>query len=164
MKNLIVVRHAKSSWDFPELKDIDRPLNPRGEQDAPRMADYFSRQNYSINLMITSPSKRALETCTAFARKLGFTKGLIMIDHNLFHANSSEIMAIIRNLKPEYETVMIFGHNPGLTDFVNRITNSDIENIPTTGIAIMEFSKESWKELRDNSGTLIEFMYPKKLK
>lgn len=162
MKKLFVVRHAKSSWDFPDLDDHDRPLNQRGMKDAPKMGTRIAKKIVKIDLMITSTAKRAADTATIIADHLSFSKSHIIEEPLFYHASFRELLVNLQTIESNVMTLMIFGHNPGLTDFVNHLTGSDIYNIPTCGIAEITFDVTSWQQVRKGMGRLISLDYPKK--
>ena len=166
MKQLLIVRHAKSSWDNPLLADFDRPLNQRGEKDAPKMAKRLRDQKVIPDLVISSPANRALTTCKAFCDELHFPIERIQIEKKLYHASEEQILSVLKTLKDhphdKEEVVMIFGHNPGITEFTNSLLNEDIDNIPTCGVVGGLLSIPSWKELTWGCGELDFFDYPKK--
>lgn len=165
MKTLIIVRHAKSSWDDPELSDFNRPLNERGQLDAPRMAKRFKEKEITANAMISSPAVRALTTCRVFAGILGFAEERIQQSKELYHAGDEMILKVVRGLKDqptENEVVMIFGHNPGLTEFVNNLVNEDFDNIPTTGVVCCNLNVKRWKDVKWGCGVMEFFDWPKK--
>ena len=158
MKHLVIIRHAKSSWGNALLEDFDRPLNDRGKRDAPIMAKRLLEKKLSPDLLITSPAKRAVATCNEFAEVFDVEKNKIKKEPQLYHASESTILKIVNNLDDTYNVVFLFGHNPGLTDFVNDISNLVIGNIPTTGIVVLEIS--SWKKLGKEKAKAICFDYP----
>jgi phosphohistidine phosphatase len=165
MKTLIVVRHAKSSWDNPGLSDFDRPLNERGERDAPRMAKRFKEKEITINAMVSSPAVRAFTTCRVFAGVLGFPDERIKTSKDLYHAGDEMILNLVRGLKDqpmENDVVMIFGHNPGLTEFVNNLVEEDIDNVPTTGVVCCKLNVERWRDVKSGCGEMEFFDYPKR--
>ena len=163
MKTLYVVRHAKSSWDEPDQADFDRPLNERGKRDAPRMAKRLKEKNIRPDLMIASPAKRAWSTARRIAKGIGYPKDQIKADERLYHADDDRILNVLQGVKDKHDSVMYFGHNPGLTDFVNSLMNieHDIDNIPTCGIVAFQFNIDSWKQLTWGIGSLLFFDYPK---
>lgn len=162
MKRLILIRHAKSSWDYPELNDFDRPLNERGKKDAPRMAKRLKEKEYAVDSMISSPAKRAFSTCKRMADVLEFKREKISTDQALYHADEDELLKKVRSLPDNYSVVLLFGHNPGLTDFVNQLLNKHILNVPTCGVVSCLLPVTSWKEVKWGKGTLDFFDYPKK--
>jgi phosphohistidine phosphatase len=161
MKTLILIRHAKSSWDNPDLSDFDRPLNERGKRDAPRMARRLKVKNLTIDLMISSPARRAFSTCKRMAKILAHPPQSIQTDRALYHAGEEELLAIVKRLNNGNDTVALFGHNPGLTSFVNLLTRSTIVNIPTCGVIVCTLSVDHWSESRWGCGKLLLFDYPK---
>ena len=164
MKKLYLIRHAKSSWDNLDLKDIDRPLNKRGEKDAPRMAKRLKEKDIHPDVMISSPAKRARETCHVIAKVLDFPEANIKIDKQLYHANEDQLLRVvkgIKDLKDSEEVVLIFGHNPGLMDFANSLLSEDIENIPTCGVVGSTLEIKSWKDASFGCGEMTLFDFPK---
>jgi phosphohistidine phosphatase len=162
MKTLYIVRHAKSSWDNVNLPDFDRPLNTRGKTDAPRMGKRLKEKDVHPNLMLSSPAKRALSTSKRIAEVLNYPEKNIKTDKKLYHADAEDILSVIRDQKNRFEVLMVFGHNPGLTDFVNEIGKStSIDNIPTCGIVAFRFDIDEWHDVTKKSGELLFFDYPK---
>lgn len=163
-KYLTVVRHAKSSWDFPELADHDRPLGDRGLHDAPRMAVHYAENIDSPDRVISSTARRAKDTAAYFIDALNLPDHQVSYTRDLFHAGTRSILLVLSELSDRYEHVMIFGHNPGFTDFVNSMTDEYIDNMPTCGVAVIRLKIASWKEIKTGVGRLEEYFYPKALK
>ena len=163
MKKLYIVRHAKSSWDNYALPDEKRPLNRRGKRDAPVMAEVLARKAPQLNWLLTSPAKRARATSKYFRKALGISKERLLKDERLYHASSHEIMSVVKEIDDKITEAAVFGHNPGMTDFLNRFTDIYIDNLPTCGVAMIGFDVENWKDLDTKLGKMIEFIYPKKL-
>jgi phosphohistidine phosphatase len=165
MKTFYVIRHAKSDWGDPTLDDFDRPLNKRGEADAPRMAKRLKEKEIHPELMLSSPAARAYATCKKIAAILRYPEDSIRTDKKLYHADWETILSVIQTLPDKFDIVMIFGHNPGLTDFVNEIgKRTDIGNIPTCGVVAFQFKTDSWKTLSAGSGDILFYDYPKSKK
>lgn len=163
-KTLYLIRHAKSSWKDASLDDYDRPLNKRGKRDAPEMGRRLKEQEIKPDLLISSPAKRARLTAKAIAEAIGYAQDKIRWEPELYHATSETILEQIHQNAHQQQSLAIFGHNPGLTDFQNDICSEAIDNIVTTGIACIEFEVESWKEISLNrSGELLWYDYPKRL-
>ena len=160
MKYLYLVRHAKSSWDEPGLTDFERPLNQRGKKDAPLMGKNIAGKKIKPDLIISSPAQRARKTAIAFAEEFGIKKKEIIFDEKIYEATSSELFEVIRNFKDDYQTVMLFGHNPGLTNLSNTLTQKYIDNIPTCGIVALKFD-DDWKNIKPKSASQEFFEYPK---
>ena len=165
MKNLYLIRHAKSSWDDPNLNDFDRPLNERGEKDAPRMGRRLKEKKITPDIVVSSPAIRALETCKIICDVLGFEKKKIIEHQSVYHASEEEILKVVRSLKDRRgdneENVLLFGHNPGLTDFANRLLNEHIVNIPTAGIVAAQLKIDKWSKTDWGCGKLLFFDFPK---
>jgi phosphohistidine phosphatase len=165
MKKLYLIRHAKSSWDNVEMNDFDRPLNERGEKDAPHMAKVLKHRDAVPDRMITSPANRALSTCRAFAKVLDFEKKKIITEQKLYHANPDAILKVLSSLpehKDKEDAVFLFGHNPGITEFANDLLNISIDNIPTCGIVSATLAINQWKDISFGCGKMDSFDYPKK--
>ena len=161
MKTLYIVRHAKSSWENISLDDFNRPLNERGEKDAPRMGKRLKEREIVADLMITSPAKRAIKTCKAIAKVLEYPKEKIKEENKLYHADQTQIFSILKSIKDANDIVMIFGHNPGLTEFANELLNERILNIPTAGVVAGKLNIESWQDIKPGCGQLLFFDFPK---
>jgi phosphohistidine phosphatase len=162
VKRLYIIRHAKSSWDDPLLDDFSRPLNDRGKKDAPNMGKRLKEKRISPDLMLSSPARRALATCKRIAEVIGYAQDKIKTERNLYHASENQMLEVVQSLKDKHETVMIFGHNPGLTIFVNELGKQSFDNVPTCGIAAYEFAVDNWKEVEFGKGRLLFYDYPKK--
>ena len=162
MKTLYLIRHAKSSWDDPSLADIDRPLNKRGERNAPNMARRLKEKDILIDRMITSPANRAYTTCKIFADILRVDESKIEIRKELYHAGEDTLLAVLKNLPDFISTVLIFGHNPGFTDFANELMNERIGNIPTCGVVGCTLPITSWQEISWGMGKLFLNDFPKR--
>jgi phosphohistidine phosphatase len=165
MKTLYLIRHAKSSWDDPEMDDFVRPLNERGKKDAPRMGKRLKQKGLTPDFMISSPATRALNTCKVIAKILNYPNEKIQVDKRLYHASEEQLLKIVQELKDrpndEEEIVLLFGHNPGLTDFANELLNANIDNIPTCGIVAGELKIKQWKDAAFSCGEMVFFDFPK---
>lgn len=128
------------------------------------MGKRLAQRQVIPDLMLSSPAVRALTTCHAIAAETGYAKSKIKTDKNLYHAADAEILRIVQELDDHYACVWIFGHNPGLTDFVNLLTDADIENIPTCGVVACALDIQTWDEATWKKGSVIFFDYPKKIK
>ncbi len=160
MKKLYLIRHAKSSWDNPGLIDFDRPLNKRGNRDAPFMGNVLSEKNIKPEIVYSSPAKRAWKTAKEICKKINFPVEDIVKKESIYEASSNELLQIIQPIDEKVKTVMLFGHNPGLTSLQNFLCDKEIENIPTCGIVSIDLDC-LWKEVSKNSGKLEFFEYPK---
>jgi phosphohistidine phosphatase len=115
MKTLLLIRHAKSSWDAPGLSDFDRPLNERGKKDAPEMAKRLKDKDIAIDLLVSSPARRARKTAKYFAEEFDVKKEDIKLVDDLYSATSLAFQKTVAELNDKADTVAIFSHNPGLT-------------------------------------------------
>ncbi len=162
MKKVFLIRHAKSSWENPTLDDFSRPLNERGQRNAPRMAKRLKEKRLVLDLIISSPALRAIDTAKIMADILNYPKNNIQTIPTLYHASPEKIIDILKNIKDKYNTVMLVGHNPGLTELADEMVELDINNIPTCGIVALAFTIQSWKELGSEKAELLFYDYPKK--
>lgn len=161
MKTVYLVRHAKSSWDFRSLRDEERPLNKRGMKDAPFMAKMLHKKGVEPDAIISSPAVRAITTASFFKIEMGIEGQDIIIKDEIYEAMSSTILKLLQLLPEDYETVMLFGHNPTFTTVANQFTDRYIANMPTCGIARIEAAINNWSEFKPGNGSLTEFYYPK---
>lgn len=163
MKTLLLTRHAKSSWDDPALPDFDRPLNKRGKHDAPRMGKWLAKQDIIPSRIISSPARRARNTAKVFAKALAFPVEKIRYEDSLYGADCQQLLMLIRQISDHHDRILLVGHNPGITDAVNNLTDADVANVPTCGVAVIEFTANSWEEVTGKSGELQAFYIPKQL-
>lgn len=161
MKTVLLVRHAKSDWGDPSLDDFDRPLNDRGKRDAPVMADRLREKKVSIDAFIASPAKRAKRTAIIFAKAYKQSKDDIHFRDELYGAAQEVFYDVIANADNEWESIAIFSHNPGITDFANQLTDARIDNIPTCGVFVITADCDSWSAFRDAGKHFLFFDYPK---
>lgn len=162
MKTLYLVRHAKSSWDNPDLRDYDRPLNKRGQRDAPMMAHRLALMKIYVDLMLSSPANRAYTTASIMASVLNYRQRDIKTDETIYHASRHELIEVLKKTNTQINALMFFGHNPGFTDLANKLADADIDNIPTCGIVGIRLEIADWTEIHKNSGEIMFFEYPKK--
>jgi len=160
-KKLYIVRHAKSSWGNAHLSDFERPLNHRGENDAPDMGQRLAMKGVKPSLIISSPANRALTTAKVISAKIGYTVTDIMEEEGLYHASTGTIKTLLSRVANEHDTIMIFGHNPGLTYLINEISDFDLDNLPTCAVCGIEFEMESWKDIQTTRGHQFYYDYPK---
>ena len=162
MKRLILIRHSKSSWKDLSLTDFNRPLNGRGKSDGPLMADYLKIKFNKIDYLHSSSSVRTFETSKYFINQIQFEK--VEYDDSLYHCSATSILNMIRSYSDNYQSVMIIAHNPGLTNLINSITNISLDNLPTTGLAEIEFNINCWSDISNENSNLVDLKFPKQLK
>ncbi len=160
-KTLLLVRHAKSDWGNFALPDFDRPLNERGKKDAPVMAQRLLDKNINIDAFIASPAKRAKKTAGFFAEAYKRDKHEIIFHQELYGADENIFYNIIAAAKNKFDTIAIFSHNPGITDFANQLTDKKIDNIPTCGIFAIKIDSDSWSDFKTAKKECWFFDYPK---
>ncbi len=164
MKTLFMVRHAKSSWEDPQLSDHDRPLLPSGIKKTRRIAHYLKKKSVVPNLMFSSTAKRAYETAKLIAEEIGYPTDQIKTSAQLYHAGSGDIYTALYALDNSIESVMIFGHNPTFTYFVNQYLDPRIENLPTSGLVSIEFGCDKWEDINDSKFQVNFVVFPRMLK
>jgi phosphohistidine phosphatase len=160
-KRLILIRHAKSDWGNPGLADFDRPLNERGKKDAPEMAQRLVDKKIQIDVFVASPAKRAAKTAKFFAEAYKKNKADIIFKEELYMAGAETFFEVISNLKDKYDTVAVFSHNNGITDFANHLTNTRIDNVPTCGVFALKADCNSWADFKKAKKEFWFFDYPK---
>ncbi len=161
MKTLILVRHAKSSWDSEGLTDKERPLNERGKADAPEMAKRLKKRIPAIDLFVSSDAKRAKKTGKYFAEEYGVAKEAIQIEPTLYEDVTSAYEKVITSIPDEYNTIAFFAHSPTITDYANSLTNLHTDNIPTCGVFAVQSAVTTWKEFLNAEKVFLFYDYPK---
>ena len=160
MKTLFLIRHAKSSWDDPALPDMDRPLNDRGRRDAPKMGERLAKRDVKPDLILSSPAMRALKTAEIIAKKLDYRRKDIVVDDRLYAVGADDLLDVIHKLDDKLERVMLFGHNPELTELAHRLSNK-ITHIPTCAVAEFTFDAKSWSKIGKVKPAKVALDYPK---
>lgn len=161
MKRLTLIRHGKSSWKDCALADFDRPLNPRGMRDAPRMGQRLASRGLVPDFILSSPARRAHQTATALAERLGLSEPQLGLQSSIYQAEPATLLELIRGFEQNWRHVMIVGHNPGLTDLGNLLADGVIDNLPTCGLLVIDFAVDRWTEIAPRGGTLKLFDFPK---
>jgi phosphohistidine phosphatase len=161
MKTLFLVRHAKSSWDDPSLVDEDRPLNARGERDAPKMGKRLAKRDVQLDLILSSPANRAITTAQALADKLDYKLRNIVVDDRLYPGDMNVLLESVHNLGDKLNCVMFVGHDPALSKLAHRLS-SDIMHMPTCAVAQFTFQAKSWRDVRGATLVSVALDLPKK--
>lgn len=159
MKELLVIRHAKSSWQNPWEDDFDRPLNDRGLKDAPFMAAEILKREVALDALVTSDANRAFSTCLLFAQV--YPEARVIKDARLYQASVKNFFEVIHSLSDDYQRVALFSHNTGLTDFVNRLTKVRVDIVPTCGIYGVKADIIRWADFKSGKKAFWFFDYPK---
>ena len=160
-RQLVLLRHAKSSWKQPRLSDFDRPLNQRGRRDAPAMAERMRRRGLRPDLVLASAAVRASQTAVAMAEGLGLPPQALVTDESLYLADRERLLRRILALDDDLHCVVLVAHNPGLTELVRELGLPALDNLPTCGYAEFAFEVESWGLAGPDSARLLRLDYPK---
>ena len=161
MKSLIIVRHAKSSWEIAGQDDFDRTLNARGKKDAPEMARRLLARNIKIEVFVSSPAVRAKETAAFFAQAYHAAPQQVKYVPALYLAAAEAFMPVIESIDDAFDTAAVFSHNPGITGFVNTLTSVKTDDMPTCGVFAVHCPVSSWKEFGKTAKEFWFFDYPK---
>ena len=161
MKTLLLIRHAKSDWNTPSLGDIDRPLNDRGKRDAPMMAHRLLDKKVKIDAFIASPAKRAKKTASIFAKEYKRDKEEIIFIEELYAASTKTFYDVVTKTKDKFDSIALFSHNPGITDFANSLTDARTDNIPTCGIFAVKINSKHWSDFEKAQKEFWFMDYPK---
>lgn len=161
MRALYLMRHAKSSWKDPRLVDHERPLNKRGKKDAPEMGRRLRARGAVLDVIVTSDARRAVDTAIAMADGLGLLRKAIRTNAKLYHAAPDQVLEVVRQLDDNWPQVLLVGHNPGLTELVNRLYPDPIANVPTAGIVVLGFDTQSWRQIDRDRLAVSSFDFPK---
>jgi phosphohistidine phosphatase len=162
MKTLTIFRHAKSSWSHPDLSDHDRPLNKRGERDAPIMGERLKAAGIRPSLIISSSAVRAWKTAKIVARQISYPPEFLQRESDLYHAGINGLYDVIGRQDEGFNSILVVGHNPGMTDFANNLLPGLTSNLPTAGFVAISIDSDDWNLRERDDARLIEYNYPKK--
>jgi phosphohistidine phosphatase len=160
VKTLILVRHAKSSWDDPALSDPERPLNDRGKRNASKMGKRLTRRDVHVDLILSSPAKRAIRTARLLADEIDYKRKEIAVDARLYPGTVNGLRTLIHNLAEKLDRVMLIGHHPALSTLARRFA-SDITHMPTCAVAEFRFDAEAWPDVCKATLTTASLDLPK---
>ena len=161
MKTLLLIRHAKSSWANAELTDFERPLNERGKYDAPLMAKRIKNKKIAIDLFVSSPANRAKKTAKIFMHEFGAKEKRLLTMAALYEASINNFYEVVQNLNNKDDTVALFAHNPGITDFINSLKCSPVYDMPTCGVYAFKIKTKNWIDFKNSDKEFLFFDYPK---
>jgi phosphohistidine phosphatase len=162
MKTLTLLRHANSSWKDRNLPDHARPLNRRGEKDAPAMAARISDAGIRPSLILSSPAVRAWNTAKIVAKEINYPIEFLQREQELYMADVGDFLTLLGRQDEKFNSVMLVGHNPGLTDFANYLMPNLADNIPTSGVVSMTVETDGWSLAPGSGVELLVFDYPTK--
>lgn len=160
-RNIIILRHAKSDVLKNETSDHQRPLNIRGKRDLPIMTSILILHYPEVDIALASDSERTSETINGI-HKYGYKLPVIQFTPKLYLASVDKIENELASLGDDVQTVLLCAHNPGVSEFIQKICKIDFIDLPTLGVAHIQIDIDSWSEIYSNFGTLIRLDYPKK--
>ncbi len=161
MKTLVLVRHAKSSWEY-DVGDRDRPLKRRGKNDAKLVAQAFKAHDFVPDVIYSSPANRAYSTCKILVENLNYPEQMIHKQESLYDFGGRSVLDFLKNLDDDVDKVMIFGHNHAFTSLTNMLGNQYIDNLPTSGLVKISFNCDSWDQI--DKGQTDFMILPRELK
>jgi phosphohistidine phosphatase len=164
MKTLYFVRHAKSSRDHPGLSDSDRPLMAKGIERSRRIIGFLQEHGVHPDLMISSPAVRAYETAKLFAGGLGYPVQNIVIEQKIYDGYYDRILDTVYSTPNDIDSMMIFGHNPTITNLANLFLHPGIDDMPTSTVVALQFDTQKWEELTNAKTYQLFIVSPKMLK
>lgn len=165
MKEITLIRHAKSDWGEAFLNDADRHLNERGLRDAYFMSEWFAKNKSRPDKILSSPATRALNTALIFARALSLKEESVLLEPKIYEASLESLLRIVQTQNSSYDHLLLFGHNPGFTALCNELSEDVfIDNLPTCGIASYLLNAKSWKEIGSKKCKLNYYEFPKNFK
>jgi phosphohistidine phosphatase len=162
MKILYLVRHAKAGWHDHSQADFDRTLTNRGHRQSEEMSERLRKKGVKTDRLVSSPAQRALETAEIFADRLGIEREAIVQRIEIYDGGIDKLAAVVRSLADNEETVMLFGHNPTISHFVQWLTAKPAEAMETCGIAKIELECDHWQDTAGGSGNLVWYKFPEK--
>ncbi len=160
MKTLYLLRHARALEKANDQKDIDRELNSIGLQNSTRMGINFSKKKETFDIIITSPALRAKTTASLIAEQIAYNPNKIHINDEVYEASVRSLLKVVNQLKDDWGSVLIVGHNPSFTYLAEYLTREEIGDITTCGVVRIEFKVNSWEEVSEGIGNLISYEYP----
>jgi phosphohistidine phosphatase len=157
MKTLFIVRHAKSSWDYEGVNDIDRPLKKKGINDAYLISKVLEGKVDCPNVFISSCANRALHTAMIFSYTFNFPLANVKISKSLYSFSDGYLIKTVKALDDGYKSAIIFSHDHGISTFVNKFGNKPLNAVPTCGVVGIQFNEEHWKNIKNGKTFLVEF-------
>ena len=159
MKTLLILRHAKSSWDIPDISDYERPLNDRGRTTAPYMGRLIADRGLVPEMIISSPARRAADTAKLAAEAMGL-KGEPAYDERIYEASPQALRQVAAEVDDTLESILLVGHNPGIEGFIRFLSGKD-ESVPTAALAVLRLDIDRWENIAQASAALVELIRPK---
>jgi phosphohistidine phosphatase len=160
MLKLILVRHAKSSWDHDGLSDFERPLNDRGRRDAPAMGQRLLKFDLVPSLIVSSPALRAISTARLLAQEFEIPLDDIQLREPIYDASVKALLAVVQGL-PAQGPVMLVGHNPGISEFAKLLATCPFDDMPTCAVVVIDLDVSDWKDVKPKAGKGVRYFFPK---
>jgi len=159
VKTLLLLRHAKSSWDNANLSDFDRPLNPRGMTTAPFIGELIAEKGWQPDMILSSPAERARQTAT-LAKQAGRLSAELVFEDKIYEASHLRLLEILKGVAEKVDTLLLVGHNPGMEGLV-KVLSGEMHSIPTAGLIKLTLSIDTWEDAVEGCGQIDEFVKPK---
>jgi len=157
MKTLYIVRHAKSSWEYAGIEDIDRPLKKRGIKDAHLMSKFLSKEIERPDVFVSSSANRALHTAVIFCENLEYPLSNLKIKKQLYSFSDGYLVKTVNALDDGFNSAIIFSHDHGINTFVNKFGSKPISHVTTCGVVGIQFDEKHWKNIKKGKTFMIEF-------
>lgn len=157
MKTIYIVRHAKSSWEYDSVKDIDRPLKERGINDAHLLSKILAKQLQKPDVFVSSSANRALHTAVIFCENFDYPLSNLQIKRQLYSFSDGYLVKTVKALDDGFNSAIIFSHDHGINTFVNKFGSKPIAHVATCGVVGIRFDEKHWKNIRKGTTVLVEF-------
>jgi len=164
MKTLYIVRHAKSSWESPDLDDLKRPIIENGIKKTNKIIDYLINEKVKVDLIVSSHALRAIETACLIADALKYAKSDIIINNNIYDSDEEGMLNEVYALPNDKENVMLIGHNPTFTQFANFFLVKKIDFLPTSAVISISFETDQWEKIESCICKVNFVAFPKRIK
>ncbi len=161
MKELWLVRHAKSDWGNSGASDFDRELNERGLLDAPAMGRWLAAKGVKPKVIVTSPARRALSTAELLADAMGVSEAFVFHEPRIYEAHTGALQEVIEESDDSIDRLMLVGHNPGMTQLVNIMASAPVDNLPTCSVAALQFEVARWADISNHSANSTDIWRPR---
>lgn len=157
MKTLYIVRHAKSSWEYDNIEDIDRPLKKRGIKDAHLLSNFLAKEISKPDVFVSSSANRALHTAVIFCENFEYPLSNLKIKRQLYSFSDGYLVKTVKALDDSFNSAIIFSHDHGINTFVNKFGDKPIAHVPTCGVIGIKFESKHWKDIKRGKTVLVEF-------
>ncbi len=164
MKTLYIVRHAKSSWDYPHLKDYERPILGTGVKRTKKLIAFFKQKHVKLDYIVSSHATRAIETAQLIAKGMDYPSEHIYISPHIYQADADDILDVVYALPDDKNHVLMVGHNPTFTQFANNFLAEKIHFLPTSAVVSISFETDAWPKITSSPQLLNFVVFPKNIK